>query len=273
MPLITLLSLLVLLAGLGWLARARRLRRVRRTRVRNLLLQANVGGERFADMSVDALPAPAARYLRHTLAPGALLARSVDIRMSGSLRVAADDWVPFAARQRLCPERGFIWEARIAALRRLGVSGADWLFGDDAGVEYALADWWSIVARHGPEAALSAAGRMAIELVWMPAALTPQRGAHWVRGDAERAVVTPAGGKAPLTLVVAEDGRLQEASTLRRRIAANGETSISSYGISVESEGRWGDLMVPERLVTAWGIGTDDRMDFMRLAVEDIRWL
>ncbi|MFU8896778.1 MAG: DUF6544 family protein [Gammaproteobacteria bacterium] len=273
MPLITLLSLLVLLAGLGWLARARRLRRARRARVRTLLLQANVGGERFIDASVDALPAPAARYLRRALAPGAPLARSADIRMSGSLRVAPDDWVPFAARQRLCPERGFIWEARIAALRRLGVSGADWLFGDDAGVEYALADWWSIVARHGPEAALSAAGRMAIELVWMPAALTPQRGARWVRGDAERAVVTPAGGKVPLTLVVAEDGRLREASAMRRRVGPDDGTSISSFGVSIEKEGRWGDFRVPERLVTAWGIGTDDRMDFMRLTVEDIRWL
>lgn len=273
MPLIVLLSLLPLLAGIGWLARARRLRRERRDRVREVLLQANVGGDRFNADSVDGLPDPAARYLRHALAADAPLARSVDIRLSGSLRVGTDDWVPFEARQRICAERGFIWEARIAVLRGLGVEGADWLFGDEAGVEYALEDWWPVVGRQGPDTARSALGRLMVELIWLPSALTPQRGARWARGDADRAVVTPSGGKTPLTIAVGDDGRLREASVMRRRVAANGETSIASYGASVEQEERWGDLVVPARLTAAWGIGTDDREDFMRITVDDLRWL
>jgi phenylalanyl-tRNA synthetase alpha subunit len=31
--------------------------------------------------------------------------------------------------------------------------------------------------------------------------------------------------------------------------------------------------VVPAKLVAAWGIGTDDREDFLRLSVDDIRWL
>ncbi len=273
MPLIVLLLLLPLLAWVGWLARARRLRRERRDRVREVLLQANVGGDRFNAESVEGLPDPAARYLRHTLAPEAPLARSVDVRLSGSLRVAADDWVPFEARQRICAERGFIWEARIAVLRRLGVEGADWLFGDEAGIEYALEDWLPVVGQHGPETARSALGRLMVELVWLPSALTPQRGAHWARGDADRAVVTPSGGKTPMTIAVGDDGRLREASIVRRRVSANGETSIAPYGISVDEEERWGEFVVPARLTAAWGIGTDDRHDFMRITVDDLRWL
>lgn len=273
MPLIVLLSLLPVLAGIGWLARARRLRRERRDRVREVLLQANVGGDCFIADSVDALPDPAARYLLHALAPDAPLARSVDVRLSGSLRVGADDWVPFEARQRICAERGFIWEARINVVRRLGIEGADWLLGDEAGIEYALEDWWPVVGRQGPGTARSALGRLMVELIWLPSALTPQRGASWTRGDADRAVVTPAGGKAPMTVAVGDDGRLREASVMRRRVSANGETSIASYGVSVEAEERWGELVVPARLTAAWGIGTDDRQDFMRLVVEDLRWL
>lgn len=272
MPLIALLALLAALGGVGWLARSRRLRAARRTRLRDVLLQANVGGDRFRVATLDALPTPAANYLRRALAPDAPLARSVDVRMSGRLRVAADDWVPFEARQRICAERGFLWEARVGVLRRLGVHGADWLFGDEAGVEYHLADWWPVIDQQRPETARSAVGRLMVELIWLPSSLTPQRGAHWASGDPDRAVVTPAGGKTAMSVAVADDGRLREISIVRRRVSANGETSIAPYGISVEADERWGDFCVPARLVAAWGIGTDDREDFMRISVDDIRW-
>jgi hypothetical protein len=272
-PLIGLLLLLAALAGLGWLARARRLRHERIGRLREVLLQVNTGGDRFSADSADSLPVPAAQYLRHALADHAPLARSVDVRMSGTLRVGEDDWVPFEARQRICAERGFLWEARISVLRKLGVRGADWLFGDDGGAEYALAGWWPMLTREGSEIARSALGRLMVELLWLPSALTPQRGARWSRGDADRAVVTPAGNSTPMTVVVGPDGRLREASVVRRRVSANGEVSVAAFGVTVESEARWGDYCVPSRLVAAWGIGTDDRQDFMRISVDDIRWV
>lgn len=268
-----LLLLLVLLAGLASLARDRRLRHERFSRIREVLLQVNVGEERFNANTVDSLPVPAAAYLRHTLMRGVPLARSADVLMSGTLRVGADDWVPFEARQRICSERGFIWESRIGILPRLGLQGADWLLGDEAGIEYALAGWWPAVARRGPDLQRSAAGRLMLELLWLPSALTPQRGAQWTRGDTDRAVVKPAGNTTPMTMVVADDGRLREASIVRRRVSANGETSLSPYGFSIEAEDRFDGVFVPTRVVAAWGIGTDDRADFLRLQVDDIRWL
>lgn len=273
MPLLSLLLLLAGLAGLGWLARARRLRRERFARVREVLLQVNVGEERFNPDSVDGLPVPAAAYLRHALDPGALLARSADVTMSGTLRVGADDWVPFAARERICAERGFIWESRITVMRHLGAAGADWLLSDDAGIEYALAGWWPFLDRRGPELVRSAAGRLMVELAWLPSALSPQHGAQWARGANDRAVVALPNGATPMTVVVDDDGRLREASIVRRRVSANGEVSLAPYGISVEAETRFGDCRVPSRLVAAWGIGTDDREEFMRITVDDVRWL
>lgn len=272
MSLILLLVLLALLTGAGWLARARRLRRARLDRVHEVLLQVNVREERFVADTLDPLPAPAKAYLRHALGDGAPLARAVDVRMSGELRVAGDDWVPFKARQRVCAERGFIWDARIAASRGLWLRGADWMLGEQAGVEYALADWWPVLDRRTQGVARSAAGRLMLELLWLPAALTPQRGARWSRGDGDRAVVTPAGSVTPMTVMVAQDGRLREASIVRHRVAANGESSLLAYGISVEAEERFGEVCVPSKLVAAWGIGTDDRCDFLRLTVDDIRW-
>jgi len=270
---ISLIVLLGMLSALGWLARARRLRAEKFARINELLVQVNAGDDRFNIRSLDSLPTPAAMYLRHALTPDRPLPRSADIRMSGSLRVGKDEWTPFEARQRISAERGFIWEAQIAAVRRLQVRGAEWLFGDEAGSEYALAGWWPVLERRNPELARSAIGRLMVELIWLPSALTPQRGATWAHGDKDRAVVTPAGHTTPMTLVVGHDGRLQEASVVRQRVEANGEVWLSSFGISVEAEERFGDFRVPSRLVAAWGIGTDDREDFMRVAVDDIRWL
>jgi hypothetical protein len=273
MPVAILLVLLVLLTGLGWLARARRLRAGRFARLNDLLVQVNAGDDRFLEDTIDGLPVPARIYLRHALAADRPLPRSADVRMSGSLRVGAEDWVPFEARQRICAERGFIWEAQIAALGPLEVEGADWLFGEDAGVEYTLGGWWPILERRDQDVARSALGRLMVELIWLPSALTPQRGARWMRGDTDRAVVTPAGSTTPMTLVVSDDGRLREASVVRRRVEANGETSIAPFGVSVEAEKCFGEFHVPSRLVVAWGIGTDDRQDFMRVAVDEISWL
>jgi hypothetical protein len=273
MSVVSLILLLGMLSGVGWLARARRLRAERFARIGGLLVQVNAGDDRFVADSVDGLPVPARNYLRHALEPGTPLARSADIRMSGSMRVGADEWVPFEARQRISAEHGFIWEAQITPLRRLQVQGADWLFGEDAGIEYAVAGWWPLLARRNVEVARSAVGRLMVELIWLPSALTPQRGAKWTKGDADRAVVTPPGNSTPMTIVVSDEGRVCEASVVRRRVEANGETSLAPFGVSVEAEQRFGDSVVPSRLVAAWGIGTDDREDFMRITVDDIRWL
>jgi hypothetical protein len=273
MPALTLLLLLPLLACVGWLARARRLRGERSEHIHDVLLQTNIGDECFVADSTSALPFPAEKYLRHALQPGAPLARSADVRMRGMLRVGPDDWVPFEARQRISAERGYLWEGRVAVFGRLVVEGADWLLADEAGMDYALADWLPALQRRGPELARSAAGRMMVELAWLPAALSPQRGASWSRGDTDRAVVTVPGNVTPMTVLVGNDGRLLEASVLRRRVAPDGRSSLGPYGIIVEAEARFGDYTVPSELVAAWGIGTDARYDFMRVFVEDIAWL
>jgi hypothetical protein len=76
-----------------------------------------------------------------------------------------------------------------------------------------------------------------------------------------------------MTVLVDGDGRLREASILRRRVGPDGQSALAPYGMAVEAEARFGDITVPSELVFAWGIGTDDRFDFMRIFVEDIDWL
>src|SRR5688572_4648126 len=51
-------------------------------------LQVSGGGEVFDPAMVDGLPEPAQRYLRHAIAPGTPLARSVRLTMHGTLRLS-----------------------------------------------------------------------------------------------------------------------------------------------------------------------------------------
>jgi len=262
-----------LLAGWAWLARARRARRGRIRHVHQVLLRTDDSTERFDPATLTRLPDPARAYLRHAIAPDAPLPRTVDVRMSGSLRVTeAGDWVPFEARERICAERGFVWEARIAALRRLTMEGADWLMGEDAGTEFALGGWFPAIHQTGEDVARSAAGRLVVELIWLPSALTPQRGATWASGDEYRAVVTPSGSNTPMTVLVDRAGVLRQVSLVRRRVAPDGRISVAPFGAVIEAEERFNGFTVPTRVIGAWGIGTDDHYEFFRADVTDIDW-
>lgn len=262
-----------LAAGFAWLARERWSRRRRIRRLRRVLLQAGGSGDGFDPATLTRLPDPARAYLRHAIEPGAPLPRTVDLRMSGSLRVGgADDWTPFEARERVCAERGFLWEARIGVLRGLALEGADWLFAEDAGTEFALGGWWPALREGGEEVARSAVGRLMVELLWLPSALTPQHGAAWAGGDEHRAVVTPSGSTTPMSVLVDSSGAPRQVSLVRRRIAPDGRISVSPFGAIVEAEERFDGLTVPVRVIGVWGIGTDDHYEFFRGEVTDIGW-
>jgi hypothetical protein len=45
------------------------------------------------------------------------------------------------------------------------------------------------------------------------------------------------------------------------------------FGIRVEKEKQFGDFTVPSEVSAIWGYGTDDADEFMRIKVEDARFL
>ncbi len=267
------LALLGLATLFAWLARLRWARAKRVRRIREVLAEPGETGERFEPATLGRLPEPARAYLRHAIPPGATLARWADVRMSGSMRLApGGDWIPFEARERICAARGFLWEARLAAMGRIVLEGADWLLGDEAGTEFSLGGWIPAVRQDGEELARSAAGRLLVELMWLPSALTPQRGAVWTAGDERRAVVTPRGSSTPMSVLVDSGGRLRQLTLVRRRVATDGRISVSPFGAVVEEEADMGEFTVPVKVSGAWGIGTDDQYEFFRAEVLDVAW-
>ncbi len=145
--------------------------------------------ELFDPRTLDGLPAPAARWLRHALPDGTPVFRAVKVVMSGSIKLGSR-WMPFTADQILRAGVGFVWRPVVGG-RFLRFIGADVFGPDEARMEFRLQGLITVAKASGPDVARSAAGRLAAETVaWLPQATTPQAGARWREVDDDRAVVS-----------------------------------------------------------------------------------
>lgn len=266
----------ILLSTYVWLRQGRARVIARHRQVFNRLALPDVSGDRFSSRETVLMPPPAARYLRHAITEGAALAKTVDLHLIGEIRVRPDgDWFKFEAMERICPERGLLWQARIEGVGRIYTEGAEYLCDGDAGSDFFLSGILPLVRIRGGEFARSAVGRLVIESIWLPACLCPARGATWEPGDEHRATVRLPGLAAvsSLNLTVAESGALVDVSMMRHQGGEARSFGLMPFGIRVEQEARFGDYTIPSRVIAAWGYGTDAAEEFMRITVEDARFL
>lgn len=273
-------SLLVLGTVVAVVLGAFRIRRTRRLgehrRVFNRLALPNLAGDTFDARSTVLLPPPASRYLRHAIRAGAPLARTVDLHMLGEIRVRPEgDWFKFEATQRICPERGFLWTARVEALGRISADGGDFLCDGRAGTDFFLGGVLPLASMRGGEYERSATGRLLIESVWLPSSFVTDRGAEWEPGDEHRVTVRLPGQAAvsSLNMTVAESGALVEVSMMRHQGGEARSFGLMPFGLRVESEEWFGDYRLPSEVMAIWGYGTDAAEEFMRIKVEDARFL
>jgi hypothetical protein len=138
---------------------------------------------RFDPATLNGLPEPAQRYLSRAIAPGTPLVALAVLRMEGSFRLNGAV-MPLAADEVLAPPQGFLWRATLGDGMQ-ALSGSDSYFTPMQGpaqswTRFALAGVLPVVREGGTaDHARAAAGRVMIEAVWAPAALTPQAGALW----------------------------------------------------------------------------------------------
>jgi len=272
--------ILAIATALGSLVVLLRMRRerafARHIQIFNRLALPDVSGDVFSARETVLLPRPVSRYLRHAIRDGAPLAKTVDLHLVGEICVRPGaDWFKFEAMERICPERGFIWQSRIEGLGHIFAEGAEYLAGGHAASEFFFAGIFPLVNVRDGEFARSAAGRLLIESIWLPACLTPERGAVWQSGDEHRATVRLPGQAeiSSLNMTIAESGALIDVSMMRHQGGESRNFGLMPFGVRVEKEGRFGDYTVPSTVSALWGYGTDDAEEFMRIRVEDARFL
>jgi len=227
---------------------------------------------KFDESMVKELPNPAIRYLLHSIQPGSPLSSCVQLQMSGEMRLKPDGaWMSMKAQQILAPPQGFIWIAHVAkGFSR--ITGADYYFEGNAGLRFWLWGLIPVVNASGADINQSAAGRLAIESVWLPASLLPQQGAVWEEIDNEHVkVIVPIGQfKETLILSIGSNGALNSIEMLRwGDKTEDGTFARIPFGGTVEAEDTFGGYTIPTRMTVGWWPNSNDYFDFFRADIDE----
>jgi hypothetical protein len=186
-------GLVVATLGAAWIG-ARRQQSALSAQLDRLREAGTVRAEAAATAeSLEAVPAPVARYLRLVLRNTNEI-QEVRLRQVGTLRsdVSSDRWMPFVAEHVVIPPAtGFVWNARVKVAPLLHVRVVDSLIeGRGAGQVSLLSALTVSAAADAPEMNSGSLHRYLAEAVWYPSALLPGPNLQWHAIDATRALAT-----------------------------------------------------------------------------------
>jgi hypothetical protein len=217
-------------------------------------------------MTLAGLDEPVRRYFEHALHGDADRARGVRLEMKG--RIRAGRWLPFSARQE-SDGRSFTWRARVGVGRLTLLTVVDGFAAGIGSTEGRLFGRRRVLHAEGPDTSRSAAGRAALEAVFAPMSLLPDRGVSW-RAEEEALIVASLDvppERPELRLRIDGDGALRSVSTLRWGNAGQREFGYIPCGCEVRAERRFGDLVVPSSVEVGWWFGTPRYAPFFEAEV------
>lgn len=232
------------------------------------------GAALFMPALLDGLPEPVRRYFLFSIAPGTPLASRVELTMQGTFSLGTKDKpqdFAMVAREVLALPGGFIWRPRLRS-GPLWLTGSDGLVGDEAWTRFWLASLLP-VARIGNSADQrhSAAARLVLEAVWVPASLLPGNGASWTARDASHASVsmTVAGEAVAADLEIGDDGRPLSVSTFRWTDAnPRRRFGWQPFGGRFTAYGTFAGYTIPTRVEVGNQFGTPAYFPFFRASID-----
>jgi uncharacterized protein DUF6544 len=217
-------------------------------------------------MTLEGLDEPVRRYFEHALHGDAERARGVRLEMKGRIRAGA--WLPFNAQQE-SDGRSFTWRARVGVGRLALLTVVDGFAAGAGATEGRLFGRRRVLRSEGTDTSRSAAGRAALEAVFAPMSLLPDRGVTW-RAEDEALIVASLDipPESPeLRLRIERDGALRSVSALRWGNAGQREFGYIPCGCEVRAERRFGDLVVPSSVEVGWWFGTPRYAPFFEAEV------
>lgn len=223
----------------------------------------------FDPPNIAQFPEPVRRYLMHAIARGTPLASAVRIRMHGEIKLKR--WYPFSAEQVTCWPRGFIWQA-VMRMGALTVSGSDRFVDGHGAMRWKFFGVVPLITASGLDITRSAAGRVNIECIWLPAVLCGEKIAWSALDDSHiRASFTAHGESAAIDLAIDPSGA---PTSVRMPRWGNPEGSLFHYaefGGFLENEATFSGYTIPTRLRVGWHFGSSDfepEGEFFRAAID-----
>jgi hypothetical protein len=209
---------------------------------------------------------PVRRYLDHALPGGTEVPPGVRLSMRGRIKTGA--WLPFTAIQE-ADGHSFTWRAR-AAGGLLHV--VDRFAGGQGSMDIRLFGRVPLMHADGPDIVRSAAGRAALESMWAPASLLPERGVEW-RAESDGLIVAAwdvPPERPALNVRIDERGAVRSIWALRWGNAGQKEHGYIPCGGEVLAERRFGPLVVPSRVRVGWWFGTPRYEPFFEAEVLEL---
>ena len=224
---------------------------------------------RFTASLLAGLAEPVRRYLSHAIRDGAELGTAVSLTMTGRIKVGL--WLPFRARQE-CDGRSFAWRARVGFGPLTALTVVDRFAAGAGSMDGRLFGRIRLFQAHDENTTRSAAGRAALEAVYTPASLLPQRGVTW-RAESESEIVATwdvPPERPELHLEIDRRGAPRRYWAPRRGDMGQKEFGYIPCGCEVEAERRFGDLVVPSSITGAWWFGTARQTPFYKAEIREL---
>ena len=228
----------------------------------------------FDPAQTTALPEPARRWLTHAIAPGTPLAHAVILEMEGQIRIGR--WRPFRAIQLHAPPDGCIWAAR-AALGPLHISGFDRYAANTGEMRWRLPGRIPVISATGPDLDRSAAGRVALDAVFVPTAfLTPA--VTWRDGPGPVTVTaewTIGSHVVQPELRIAPDGAIASVTAPRWGEPGKNPGASTPCGGTLDHEAGFGAIKIPTQIRAGYFFGTSrwDEGEFFRARITKATFL
>ena len=230
---------------------------------------ASPAPEVFSEAELHGLPTPVRRYLRAGIAPGTPLTGAARLRMRGRIKVGR--WLSFRAEQTLDPHHGFRWNVRAAGV----ISGFDRYVDGRGETRMKLLGVLPVMHADGPDVTRAAAGRAAVEAIWVPTALLPRFGVEWSAAD-ERHLTARYRLEAlevEVHYVVGPDGRLRSVVFDRWGDPdGTGTWGPHPFGAEITGYATFDGLTIPSAGRVGWHFGTDrwDQGEFFRYQITEL---
>jgi hypothetical protein len=231
--------------------------------------------ESFDPARVETFPSAARRFLKHTLAPGAPVARAAWLTMHGTIRLG-EGWFPFEAEQVLSWDRGFIWHAAVRS-HGIPITGTDRLLDGEGAMRWKILGLVPFIGARGPEITRSAAGRLHAEAVWLPGVLLGDDVAFGPGDDEHADVSVVAHGETThMDWGVSPSGGLSSLKLWRWGNPEGREFHYEPFGGEVLEEMTVSGITIPSSLRLGWHYGTPEfdqpGGEFFRVTVDSIEF-
>ncbi|MDX1978837.1 MAG: DUF6544 family protein [Bryobacteraceae bacterium] len=224
---------------------------------------------------IQGLPDRVQRYFTHSIEVGAPLPRTVEIEMTGEMRLSRGGrWMPMRAHEILTPGSGFVFKAAVG--KWLPIRGSDRYMDGKGAMEWRLLGMIPVARASGPDISRSALGRMVVESFLVPGSLLPRCGVQWQQLDPDHAEARFESGAHCFTVTVklAAGGALEQVAINRwgNLETGNGGYEEIGFGGYLGEDRKFGPYTIPTRIAVGWRPDTDRYFEFFRAGITDARF-